>query len=350
MNAASYMSLDNALGVLAGCGIALKNGNSNHAPMVAEALCATGRPDAVMPWVARYRDNILPRPASGRPVSPDDWRKALGQRDRFADWADFFCKELQEDAWPRVLDRWVARLAPGFSAAATHGVIRVGHAVRALCNGETAPRLRELGDALASWAASYSDLPAGVHSSDGTMPPREAITQVPIIAPEDRPPGNITSSLAVLSDCPEFGPAIGLIDVSGQLDRLLAELAEVFAWVFLANARDRLTAIVFIHGVTSLSAAGNIMPSVSENTARTMLRYGWQSGCALYACFGSGMAMAQQIDPRHLDEHMLLDRALANGDEHVIKFTEACLHRNALASSPAYLPAIDNALRLLAKS
>ena len=83
MDAASYTSLDNALEVLAGCGIALKNGNSNHAPMVAEALCATGRPDAVMPWVARYRDNILPRPASGRPVSRDDWRSALGQRDRF---------------------------------------------------------------------------------------------------------------------------------------------------------------------------------------------------------------------------------------------------------------------------
>ena len=39
-------------------GTELKNGNSNHAPMVAEALCAMGRPDAVMPWmpaIARCR-------------------------------------------------------------------------------------------------------------------------------------------------------------------------------------------------------------------------------------------------------------------------------------------------------
>ena len=161
MGAASYTPLDDVLETLAGYGVALANGNSNHAPMVAEALCAMGRPDAVMPWIARYRERMLPRPAAGRPVSRDDWRGALGQRDRFADWAAFFREELQEGAWPHALDRWVARLAPGFSAAATHGVIRVGHAVRALGAGETGPRLRELGDALASWAiASFRRISA----------------------------------------------------------------------------------------------------------------------------------------------------------------------------------------------
>jgi hypothetical protein len=55
------------------------------------------------------------------------------------------------------------------------------------------------------------------------------------------------------------------------------------------------------------------MPAVSETTARAALRFGWQSGCALYACFGSDTAMAEEIDPRALDEHMLVDRALANG-------------------------------------
>ena len=52
MPAPCYTSLDEALELLAPYGIELKNGNSNHAPMVAEALCALGRPDAVMPWVA----------------------------------------------------------------------------------------------------------------------------------------------------------------------------------------------------------------------------------------------------------------------------------------------------------
>jgi hypothetical protein len=61
MRVPSYTSLDDALDTLSGYGTQLKNGNSNHAPMVAEALCAMGRPDAVMPWIARYRDRMLLR-------------------------------------------------------------------------------------------------------------------------------------------------------------------------------------------------------------------------------------------------------------------------------------------------
>ena len=49
MPTSDYESLDEALEALAGCDITLKNGNSNHAAMVAEALCAMGRPQAVMP-------------------------------------------------------------------------------------------------------------------------------------------------------------------------------------------------------------------------------------------------------------------------------------------------------------
>ena len=50
--------LDNALDTLARYGPDLANGNFNHAPMVAEALCALGRPEAVMPWIERYRARL----------------------------------------------------------------------------------------------------------------------------------------------------------------------------------------------------------------------------------------------------------------------------------------------------
>ena len=71
MAISSWEPLDEALEGLAGYGIALKNGNSNHAPMVAEALCAMGRPQAVMPWVARYQERLLPRPLSGDPIGAE---------------------------------------------------------------------------------------------------------------------------------------------------------------------------------------------------------------------------------------------------------------------------------------
>src|SRR6185503_19670267 len=113
------------------------------------------------------------------------WRAALGQVDRFEDWSRFFHEALAEAPWATVLDRWVGRLAPGFSASATHGVIRVGHAVRSLDDAETAPRVRELGEGLALWASNYAELPA---RPDATAParPRDAIRRVTVVPPEER--------------------------------------------------------------------------------------------------------------------------------------------------------------------
>src|SRR6266436_3393227 len=132
----SYDPLDGALDRLAGYGPGLANGNFSHAPMVAEALCALGRPEAVMPWIERYQERIAATSDSGRtagvPIPAAEWRGALGQRDRFAAWSALFAEELRDRAWDEVLDRWAGRFAPGVSAAATHGVIRVGHALRAL--------------------------------------------------------------------------------------------------------------------------------------------------------------------------------------------------------------------------
>jgi hypothetical protein len=347
MHNPSYEPLDEALDRLSGYGPELANGNFNHAPMVAEALCSLGRPDAVLPWIERYQSRTTPRPAAGEPIRPGEWRDALGRRDRFAAWSRFFAEALRESSWPAVLDRWAGRLAPGVSAAATHGAIRVGHAVRGLAAGKTPQRLAELADALASWAATYLELPAAAGPTDRAMPPREAIGRVAVVPPEQRRPGNITAALARLDDFPEFAPTIGLADLGGDIDQRLAQLTELFARIFLANAHNGLTAIVFVHGVTSLCALGHIAPRVSGMTARSLLRHGWQAGCGLYACFGGDTAFAAEVAPSGEDPESLIERALANGDEHVIKFAEACLARHALAPSPAYPAAVAQVLTLI---
>src|SRR5207247_164333 len=192
----SYAPLDEALDRLSGYGPALANGNFNHAPMVAEALCALGRPEAVMPWLERYRPRMLPRASAGEPIRSGEWHGALGQRERFAAWSEFFAEELCEASWRAVLDPWAERLAPGIAAAATHGAIRVGHAVRSLEAGETPQRLAELADALANWAASYLELPMAGGHVDRAPTPREAIGRVPLVPAEQRRPGSITAALA----------------------------------------------------------------------------------------------------------------------------------------------------------
>ena len=353
MSAPAYAPLDDALDVLSHHGPDLTNGNFNNAPMVVEALCALGRPDAVFPWIEAYRSRLTPRPAPGEQVDWSRWREHLGRRDSFPDWSRLFAVELAEAPWRSVLDRWAMRLAPGYSAAATHGAIRVGHAARGLAETETRVRLRELADALASWAASYSELPTAPGTASRRLPPAAALAAVPLVSPERRGPGNITASLNRLVDFPEFAGAIDLVDLGAGLDTAVAELAELFARVYLANAVDTRNFIVFVHAVTAVHALGNLLPHVSPATGEALARYAWQAGCGLYAAFGVAPPSDDIRDAAASgddDVAALVDEAVANGDEHVIKFTEACLFRrdvfarHKIAPSPVYLAAVRHAL------
>jgi len=351
MNAAAYDSLDDALDLLSVYGPDLSNGLTSHAPMAAEALCAVGRPEVVRPWIDRYRPGMLPWPPPVQRITAETWPKALAQSDRVTDWRHFFAEELQAAPWRVVLDRWVGRLAPGICASATHGVIRTGHAARSLANSESPLRRQELADALASWAYAYQELPTTHRKGLPALAPREALARVAVV-PKDRRrfSGTITSSLDALSEFPDFASVIGLLDVSGDARQLIAALTEVFARVYLANAHDVLSTIVFVHGVTSVAALGNLLPHLEGATARTALQFAWQAGCGLYAAFADHPMHAGTIDPPREDADTLVDMAIAHGDEHAIKFTEVCLHYDALTPSPAYRAAVVSALRLLPRA
>jgi hypothetical protein len=340
---ADYAPLDAALAQLADYGPDLSNGMTSHAPMAIEALCALGRGDAVAAWIERYRPIMVPWPAAQRRIEPSDWRSALGVEARSTDWRALFSAELAEAPWRAVLDRWVARLAPGFCAAASHGVIRVGHAVRGLAAGENQIRRRELGDALASWAATYQTLPTASGGRPLGVSPDAAMARVPRLDPAQRHfAGTITSALAALERLPSFALVIDLLDWDGDLPATAAALSELFARLYLANARDVLGCIVFIHAVTGVAAVERLLPHVSQATGREALRFAWQTGCGLYAAFGDATPLAASAAPR--DAQALIDRAVTHGDEHVIKLTDACLahasaaHVAAAAHAASMLP------------
>src|SRR5271163_2143376 len=190
MNPADYSALDETLDLMAPMGPDLVNGFSNHAPMAIEAMCAMRRADAVMPWFEGYRASLAPRRARVARLTDESWRAALGDSRRTEDWFEFFRNEIEERPWAELLDTWAARLAPGLMAAATHGVIRTGHAVRALALEDNTSRRRELADGLAYWAAEYMPLPAARHKS-ARATPSQAIARVQIIPPETRPGSSI---------------------------------------------------------------------------------------------------------------------------------------------------------------
>ena len=132
---------------------------SNHGPMAAEAMVRRGQADRVHRWLDGYMARLEEFPRGSGPIGPS-WQDALGDPRRIADWTAYFEREVTGQPWPQVLETWWLRLLPGVAAAATHGVIRVGHAVRALTeDGEDADHRTELAHGLAYWAARWQPVP-----------------------------------------------------------------------------------------------------------------------------------------------------------------------------------------------
>lgn len=340
--------LDAALDELAASGPELANGFTSHAPMVVEALVALGRPDAVLPWLASYRPGLLRRPAPRAPIAAAAWREALGRPERTADWMELMRRELAEAPWRAVLGRWLARLAPAYCATATHGVLRVAHAVRSLERRKTPQRLRELGDALGAWAAEYQTLPTPAARTRGRLAPGEAIAAVPLQpSAERRFHGSIVSALEGLAGFAPFAPVIDWIDAEGPPGAAVSALTHAFARVYLANARDPLATVVFVHAVTSAAALRSLLPHAGAALGRELIRYAWQAGAALYASLGSVPAGAVAHEAPLPSREALVRGAVANGDDHAIKFVEACLREHAEQPDPLYLAAAAHALAAL---
>lgn len=334
-----YDAYDAALEWLAPFGPDLAWGFTSHAPMVAEALCAMDRGDAVRPWLEAHREGLLPRPQPSAPVDARRWRDALGKPERWADWTALFERELAAAPLADVLARWVPRLAPGLAAAAAHGVIRAGHAARALARGDTDLRRRELAAGLGYWAATWQRLPASDRPLRAPVRPLEALARVPRIVASRPPSASIVEAFLALEDCPEFALVAHDLDLEGPLDAAIGALGEAFARVFLANARDRLGAIVFTHGVTGVAALRALAAYLPEEEARRALRFAWQTGAALVATFASAEPVAAPVTAPGLAPAALIDAAVRCGDDHAIKLTEACLAEHARNPSPVFLAA-----------
>jgi len=139
---------------------------SNHGPMAADAILRMGHGPELDRWLQDYAGRLDAAPARRWGIASSDWLEYLGDPSRLGDWTDFFSLRLREEPWREVLTTWWPRLLPGSIAASTHGLIRTGHAVRALLEQETEPRVDELGNALGYWAARWQPLPRAIGSAE----------------------------------------------------------------------------------------------------------------------------------------------------------------------------------------
>lgn len=310
---------------------------SNHGPMAADALLRLGHGDDVHRWVVGYEQRLQSPPDPRWPIHEAGWRDPLGDPSRLGDWLSLFALLVREEPWRQVLTRWWPRLLPGAIASSTHGLIRTGHAVRALTERVTTARLDELGQALGYWAARWQRVP-GYLPACGGQTVDAALDALPEVAMPEQ--WGMRARLAQLGQVPAWTPALAshrgpetAADVPAALDALTdAAVTRYQRW---AHGDP----VMLVHAATAPRAANLIIPALPTHLWRATYDTAWAVSAAITVAYRPNRS-APPVDPE-VAEGLLADGlaelAVDNHDEHVIKFVEVAAeshHRgNAAALS-----------------
>lgn len=330
--------LDEALDRLHATGPEFEGWLTNHAPMAVEALARHGREDAVHTWLDRYRGRLDEAPRPYERVTAAGWREALGDHRRLADWTDFFLRETAEQPWREVLGLWWPRLLPGISGAATHPVIRVGHAVRTLLHdGETAPRREELAHALGYWAARHAVLPEDlrpVQAPDGAPAALEAVRPV-------RQEGGVRDRLARLGELPAWPGGAGRGATRPGPEAARERLVElVRAATHRYGTRAHGSPVMLVHAATAPNAVLRTLPALAPQLWEPSLRAAWAAAAAVTAAYTPDVPLrAREVGGLGPEE--VFARAAEHGDEHAVKFADTALDVGDAPALAAALRAVE---------
>jgi hypothetical protein len=332
-------TLDEALIRLRDTGPERNGWLSNHAPMAVEILVRRGHAASVDGWIDDYRDKLEETPRGIDPIAPEQWRDPLGDPVRTGDWITFFDRRLREAPWREVLAVWWPRLLPGIAAGATHGVIRVGHAVEALLAAETAPRVTELGQGLAYWAARWQPLAPAGSGPYAANDPRAALDAVPRV-PDQR--FGIRARLAQLADLREWPTAAAAVPGTGGVEQ---RLAEIIAAAVRKHGTDGYAApVMLVHAATAPTAVLRALPALPPALALPSLAAAWAATAAITSAYAPATPRPLTGSPGPDD---VLERATRSGDAHAIKFADAALDAWRRDPDPFLLAAADNATTMI---
>ncbi len=332
-----------------------------HGPMGAEALSTLGQNEAVAGWVDAYKAerHHLPMPARKEPIdgkSEGAWRRALGDFARATDWLDFFRRELEEKPWQQTIREWVPTLIDGYSGGLTHGLIRTAYAVRALPKDQapTPLELDELSRGLAYWAGVYQTVP-GDPDEHGELSIEQAIEKLPraagkkriamlaVDAARSKIPFIKSEHCMAVSNAPEFGQVIESLQEVNDAEDAISRHTVLFARVLLAH--PDVFPVPLIHTVTAPTAMRNLLPYLPPEFGAHAYGNLWQTSAAIVARFADAPGPEVETNPEIGESILrpadLTHRAMEHGDEHAIKFTEACLREDAIRPDPVYRVAAE---------
>jgi hypothetical protein len=322
---------------------------TNHGPMVAEVLVRRGRSAHVHRWLDRYLTRLDDLPATREAITDQTWPQALGDARRIGDWTAYFTRQVAERPWRHVLVTWWPRLLPGITAGATHGVIRVGHAVGALlAGGDGTSGVTELAHGLAFWAARFQPVP-GTAVPVGRLDPATALDAVPRL---DNQRGTVAIRLARLPDLPGWTSSLADLrapDAPDAAADALADLVAAAASRYLSYGHG--SPVLLVHTVTAPNAVLRTLPALPPHMWTDSLAAAWVASAALTCAYAPG----QPAPPADLPNsptgsdavQAVLDRAVAHGDEHAIKLADATADVYDRTGNPSALAAAVHATQLI---
>jgi Questin oxidase-like len=336
---------------------------SNHGPMAAEAMVRHGHADEVHRWLDGYMRRLEEFPRGTGQIGAD-WQEALGDPRRIADWTMYFRREVTGRPWREALGTWWLRLLPGVVAAATHGVIRVGHAVRALTeDGDDADHLTELAHGLAYWAARWQPVPGAPATEPSPIAARitatepaeartiaaDALAMVPRIADQS---GGIRDRLTRLAELPGWTAALAAAQTPASAQESqswLTDLVEATTTRYLRYGHGE--GIMLVHSATAPNAILRTLPVLDQQLWAPSVAASWAAAAALTAIYAPAAPAARADLPvspvgwQAAEETVAL--AVEHGDEHVIKFADTAADVYARTGADDALAAAVRATQLI---
>lgn len=319
----------------------LEFGNfTNHGPMVADALVASGKPERVAAWVEQYGKSLLLRqPAAALPA--DQRAAALGQFERRAEWIASYEEDLLTLSPREVVARDWAMLGSGLVAALWHGVIRAGHAARGLEREDNSIRRSELAHGLGYWAAKHQPLPGvpGARAVAG-LDVTQALSAVPRVPEAERKTGVVVErELDVLQGRAEFVAAVEAVDLDAlPLDEGFTQLIAAASRLFVNEGKR---SIRLLHAITGTSVLRLLLPWLDSAQRRQALGFGFQAVAAAHAAWSGAKSWDPLAAPTRAAQS-LIDEAARSDDAHHIKLGEAAHRDSPAGEHPDLIKALEH--------
>ncbi|WP_199748651.1 questin oxidase family protein [Amycolatopsis sp. WAC 01376] len=309
---------------------------SNHGPMAVEAMIRHGHAGSVHHWIDNYTQRLEEPPRGIDPVTENDWREALGDLKRVADWTTLFHREVTERPWREVLATWWPRLVPGIAGGTAHGAIRVGHVVHSMLTAEARagsvdsienPYVTELADALGYWAACWTPVTGDPSRRLGSLRPADALANVPTVADQQKGVPYRLSQLPTTDGWQSALGALRTVDDPEQVPALLSQLIDATVFRYLDYGHGH--AVMLVHASTAPTAVLRVLPALPRRLWVPSLDAAWQATAALTAACTPQLAADRADLTVHTNGVATTEDAMAlavdQGDEHVIKFADTAV-------------------------